>query len=165
MTGPQNSFAIIGMACRFPKAPSVATFWELLCQGKDGLSKVDEDTVSHYVPVKGVVENIESFDASFFGISPADAQLLDPQIRIFLESAHEALEDSGNVADKFAGKIGVFSGMADSQYLQQNILKNLKAQSESDWFQKRVATSMGCLSTYVSYYLNVSPRESPPYMG
>src|SRR5437016_5627789 len=89
--------AVIGMAGRFPQAPDIDAFWRLLCEGREGFSRFDEAQLRkagmpsalssdhHYVPVNGAVADIETFDAGFFGMSPREASLTDPQHRIFLE--------------------------------------------------------------------------------
>src|SRR5215813_8774588 len=112
MTGPANnpnlnSIAIIGMAGRFPKAPDIAEFWHLLRDGVEAISFLSEDELiaggvsaakvrnPNYVPAKGVLEGADLFDASFFGYNPREAEVFDPQQRVFLECAWSALEAAG----------------------------------------------------------------------
>lgn len=163
--------AIIGMSCRFPKASAIQAFWDNLCQGEDGLTRFTDDELmqagrqnklkhENFVPVKGVLSDIDQFDASFFGFNPVDASMLDPQQRIFLECAWEALEHAGVAPSKIGSKtISVFAGMADSTYLHENLLKNNWVYQEQDRFQQRIASSMGMLSTQVSYRLNLKGRS------
>lgn len=165
------NIAVVGMACRLPKANSPMEYWNNLCMGIDCLtdfSKIEsipKDVESalqdkRFVPIKGIISDINKFDAAFFGINPADANNMDPQHRIFLECAWEALEHSGNTPDKNNIRdISVFAGMADSSYLQENLLKNKRFNRQSDWFNTRVATSMGTLSTQISYYLNLHGKS------
>lgn len=160
-----SKIAIVGMACKFPKANSVEEFWKNLCEGKDCLDRFEIDTLEDsedptYVPVRGTISDVEYFDASFFGFNPHDAKAADPQHRLFMECAWEALENAGVAPNKYQDKtISVFSGMTDSTYLYENLLKNSQFRKESDYFQQRIATSMGMLSTQVSYRLNLKGRS------
>ena len=159
-----SDIAIIGMSCRFPKANSLNEFWDNLCNQVDCLEhfELSEDDLEkkNYVPVRGVLSDIESFDANFFGFSPVDASITDPQHRLFLEVAWEALEHAGVAPQKSADKtIGVFAGMTDSSYLQENLLKNNWFLSEYDHFQQRISNSIGMLSTQLSYRLNLKGRS------
>jgi polyketide synthase PksJ len=116
--------AIIGMACRFPGAPSVSHFWDNLTRGigsvtalsaKD-LSSLPREFVNDpgFVNATGRLENIELFDAAFFNLNPAEATATDPQQRLMLECAWEALESAGyNPRGK---NIGVFAGAGESLY-------------------------------------------------
>ena len=163
-TTKSSDIAIIGMSCRFPKANSLDEFWDNLCNQVDCLErfKLTEDDLEkkNYVPVRGILSDIESFDASFFGFSPVDASITDPQHRMFLEVAWEALEHAGIAPQKSSDKtISVFAGMTDSTYLQENLLKNNWFLSEYDHFQQRIANSMGMLSTQLSYRLNLKGRS------
>lgn len=160
--------AIVGFSCRYPNSNSPDEYWKNLCDGLDCLTNFKEisnfDNVEnnklqpHFVPIKGVISDIDQFDAGFFGFSPSDASALDPQQRIFLECAWEALEYSGNVpsSDK---TISIFCGMADSSYLQENLLKNKQFNQQNDWFNTRVSTSIGTLSTQVSYRLDLKGKS------
>jgi acyl transferase domain-containing protein len=100
------------------------------------------------------------FDARFFNFDPVDASIIDPQQRIFLECAWEALEFSGNTPVKNNSKnISVFAGMADSSYLQDNLLKSSWFNQNHDLLNARIATSIGTLSTQVSYRLNLNGKS------
>lgn len=110
--------------------------------------------------MRGIVNDIDQFDAQFFGMNPYDASMMDPQQRIFLECAWEAFEHAGIVpANNSHQKISVFCGMADSSYLQENILKSHPQKDHPDWFNIHVATSMGALSTQISYRLNLRGKS------
>ncbi len=123
--------AIIGMSCRMPGANNVVEFWDLLKNGKDGVSEVSYDKwdIDQYydseitTPGKmtsrwgAFLENIDQFDPLFFGISPREAAYIDPQQRIFLEVAWEALEDAGQTIEALSGsQTGVFVGVYNSDY-------------------------------------------------
>ncbi|CEG58377.1 type I polyketide synthase [Legionella fallonii] len=162
-----QDIAIIGMSCRFPKARNVDEFWHNLCQGTHCLTRFDEDALPYsllankeFVPVKGILEDSAQFDAHFFGFNPVDAKITDPQHRIFLECAWEALEHAAIAPSKMKSKvISLFSGMTDSTYLKENLLKSQWFCNEFDSVHQRIATSMGMLSTQVSYRLNFKGRS------
>lgn len=127
----EDPIAIVGMACRFPGAPDLAGFWSLLQGGVDAITEVprarwDVDAIYHPVPgtpgkmcsrFGGFVDDIDRFDAAFFGIPPHEAARIDPQQRLFLEVAWEALEDAGqSPADLAGSSSGVFAGVCTSDY-------------------------------------------------
>src|SRR5258707_525871 len=122
------SIAVIGKSGRFPKAESLNQFWQNLCNGKEAISFfTDEELLSsgvdpellrqpNYVKAMGIVEDADLFDAHFFGFTPREAQLLDPQQRMFLECAWEALEDAGYATDD-PGLVGVYASTTMSTYI------------------------------------------------
>ena len=163
-----NEIAIIGMSCRFPGANSLQEYWDNLCLGKESLQRFDKESLANksrdaekqFVPVRGILRGIEQFDANFFGFNPGDAQIADPQQRILLECAWEALEHAAIAPEKLETQsISVFAGMADSTYLQENLLKNNWFNKEHDLLQQRIATSASMLSTQISYRLNLKGRS------
>ena len=124
--------AIVGMACRFPGAPDLGAFWQLLCDGRDGLREVpgdrwdvdayyadDRDAPgTYYARRGGFLDDIAGFDAEFFRISPREACALDPQQRLFLEVAWEALEHAGEHTGSLAERqAGVFVGVMNHEYV------------------------------------------------
>ena len=104
---PEDAIAIIGMSGRFPGAKNINQFWQNLREGVESIQffpdqdfvagNIDSNIVANpdYVKAKPILDDIELFDASFFGINPREAELLDPQHRIFLECAWEVLENAG----------------------------------------------------------------------
>src|SRR3954469_24432612 len=116
------SIAIVGLAGRFPGAASIDEFWTNLTNGVESIRRfgvdelitmgVDPSTIATpgYVPAAGVLPDAREFDAAFFGCSPREAELMDPQHRIFLECAWEALEDAAIVPERHRGTVGVFAG-------------------------------------------------------
>ena len=124
-----NEVAVIGMAGRFPGAANLQQFWRNLCDGVESITEfTDQELASsgvdpavmsnpHYVKSGSVLEGAELFDASFFGFAPLEATLIDPQYRVFLECAWEALEDAGHSPRKFSGSIGVYAGARTNSYL------------------------------------------------
>jgi acyl transferase domain-containing protein/thioesterase domain-containing protein len=151
--------AVIGMAGRFPGASSLERFWQNLVKGIESVSTfsdaqllsagVDPDLLKlpNYVKAGVVLDGVEMFDADFFGFSPREAECTDPQHRVFLECAWEALENAGYDPQQYAGHIGVFAGSGDSDY--QDILSLLPG------LQRSIAVQKDFLATRVSYKLNL----------
>jgi acyl transferase domain-containing protein/NADPH:quinone reductase-like Zn-dependent oxidoreductase len=129
-----DAIAVIGMAGRFPGAAGISQFWHNLCGGVESVRFFSRETLAArgvpaamlddplYVKANAVLDGIEMFDADFFDFTPREAEVTDPQHRVFLECAWEALEDSGYDPDGFDGLIGVFAGAGLSTYLLNNIL-------------------------------------------
>ena len=122
-----TGLAIVGMAGRFPKARNLDEFWRNLCDGVEAVSFFSDDELAeagggsrggpNFVKARAVLEDADLFDAAFFGMNPKEAGLTDPQHRLFLECASEALENANCDASRFAGAIGVFAGMSTNTYL------------------------------------------------
>ncbi|MBW4506978.1 MAG: SDR family NAD(P)-dependent oxidoreductase [Scytonematopsis contorta HA4267-MV1] len=161
-----SEIAIIGLAGKFPQAKNVEEFWQNLRNGVESISFfTDEELLSsginaallsdpNYVRAKAVLEDAELFDASFFGFNPREAEITDPQHRIFLECAWEALENAGYKSETDKGLIGVFAGANLSSYLL-NIYLNRKIISV-DERQLSIACDKDYLSTRTSYKLNLT---------
>ena len=110
----------------------------------------------HYVRRTGIVDNVDRFDAGFFGIGPRDAALMDPQHRLFYETAWEALESSGHIPERFDGAIGVFAGCGMNTYLVNNLLTHPGLLDQVGWFLLRhTANDKDFLTTGVSYRLDL----------
>src|SRR5262245_8052885 len=128
--------AIIGMAGRFPGARDLDEFWRNLCDGVESISfPSDTELLSRglapallaepsWVKAAAVLDAFDSFDAAFFGYTPREAELIDPQQRLFLECASEALERAGYNPDTAPGAIGVFGGTTTNTYLLYNLASN-----------------------------------------
>ena len=122
----QEPIAIIGMGCRYPGANTPEQFWDLLCDKVDAVVPIagkrwstDAEINSPGTRWAGLIDDVESFDAAFFGISNREAELLDPQQRLLLEVSWQALEDAGIPADKLVGsKTGVFVGLCSNDYYE-----------------------------------------------
>jgi acyl transferase domain-containing protein/thioesterase domain-containing protein/NAD(P)-dependent dehydrogenase (short-subunit alcohol dehydrogenase family) len=134
MTGTTGSaVAVTALACRFPGAPDADAFWRLLVEAREGLTRfTDEELAARgvprrtrrdpaYVPVGGLIDGQDLFDPVPFGFTDAEAALLDPQQRLFLECAWQALERAGHGGGRDAGAVGVFAGAAHSAYLTSNL--------------------------------------------
>ena len=155
------------MAARFPGADSVEAFWQNLCEGKESISRfsdeqllasgVDAALLSHpdYVKAGGVLSEIEQFDASFFGFSPREAKTLDPQIRLFMECAWQALEHAGCNPEKYEGKIGLYAGAGLNTYWHNNLSERLDPALSVNAYHAMISNDKDFLSTRVSYKLNL----------
>lgn len=145
--------AIIGMAGRFPKARNIEEYWQNLAQGVIGIEFLEPVTNNpEYVNAYSSFEDVDHFDAAFFGYSPKEAEIIDPQHRVFLECAWEALENAGYDSERYTGSIGVYAGSALNSYLI-----NLEPLRESlDNVQVVVSNVMGLMPTRVSYKLNLT---------
>lgn len=165
-----NEIAIIGMAGRFPMASTLDEFWQNLAAGREVITTFSPEELEaagippavyndpRYVPRKGMLENIDMFDAAFFDYSPREAEILDPQQRIFLECAWQALEHAGYAAKTYPGLIGVYAGSGTSNYyfyLLHNTLLNPELRKRIDPFQLALANEKDYLATRVSYKLNL----------
>lgn len=129
-TGTGNEIAIVGMAGRFPGAPDLATFWENLRAGRDAISRFDPSELESapqwparmrqhpdFVPAGGVLADADRFDHDLFGLSPREAQWMDPQQRVLLEVAWAALEDAGYDPRRTGERIAVYAGAGVSGHL------------------------------------------------
>ncbi|MUG96487.1 SDR family NAD(P)-dependent oxidoreductase [Scytonema sp. UIC 10036] len=163
----RDEIAIIGMAGRFPEANKVDSFWQNLLSGVESISFfTDEELISagvdsellknpNYVKANGILENIDLFDASFFGFSPREAEITDPQHRLFLECVWEALENAGYNSEIYSGQIGLFAGVAASSYLLSNLYLNRNLMESEDSYQVLIGNDKDFLPTLVSYKLNL----------
>ncbi|MEO0424965.1 MAG: type I polyketide synthase, partial [Pseudomonadota bacterium] len=130
---PEDAIAIVGMSGRFPGAPSVAALWDLVRTGGRGIRTLSEEELQaagvpdrqlrdpSYVRARGVLDDVAGFDAALFGMSPREAAFTDPQHRLFLECAFEALEDAAIAAGGDL-RAGVFGGVSSSSYFANQIL-------------------------------------------
>ncbi|MEL6325278.1 MAG: beta-ketoacyl synthase N-terminal-like domain-containing protein, partial [Cyanobacteria bacterium J06626_23] len=158
--------AIIGMAGRFPGARSITEFWQNLQQSVESIVPLDDarllaqgvtqETLDdpNYIKVGGVLADSDQFDAAFFGFSPREAELLDPQQRLFLETAWQALETAGYASERYDGSVGVYGGAGMNGYLL-NLYANPKIRETVSPYELFIANDKDFLSTRVSYKLNL----------
>jgi acyl transferase domain-containing protein/acyl carrier protein len=164
---PSEAVAIIGLAGRFPGARNVEEFWRNLRAGVESIRFFDEKeleasgigpeiyTRPDYVRAKGLCDDVEMFDAGFFGLTPREAEIMDPQHRLFLECSWEALESAGYDFEEWGGRIGVYAGSSMSTYLLVNLLSNPELFERVNGLQARIMNDRDFLTTHVSYKLNL----------
>ncbi len=173
-TSKPEGIAIIGMSGRFPGAKDVRQFWQNLVTGVDSISRFRDDELEYnvaneagqltgqsYVNARGMLENVDLFDAAHFDINPHEAELMDPQHRFFLECASEALEAAGYDSERYPGLIGVFAGCSVNSYLLYNLCKDrafaarFAGNYQVDNFSTLLGNDKDFLTTRVSYKLNL----------
>jgi amino acid adenylation domain-containing protein len=164
--------AIIGMSGRFPGARDVEEFWQNVAEGKVSISHFSPlelearnsaglERSPDYVAARGVLDDPGMFDAEFFGISPRDAESMDPQHRIFLETCWNALEDAGYDQSTYAGQIGLFGGCSLNTYLLANLchdrafIDEVTGNYQVGEFRSFMGNDKDFLTTRVAYKLNL----------
>ncbi len=162
-----TDIAVIGLAGRFPGSRTIAEFWQNLRGGIESVSFfTDEELLGagvsadmlrnpRCVKARAVIEEAENFDAAFFGISAREAEIMDPQHRLFLECAWASLEDAGYDPAQFRGRIGVYGGESINTYLSNNLSKNPDLLARLGPQQIRNGNRIDNLCTRVSYKLNL----------
>ncbi|AFY93865.1 type I polyketide synthase [Chamaesiphon minutus] len=157
--------AVIGMVGRFPGANSIEELWANLRAGTESMTWFDEADIDpsidpdkiaspNYIRAKGILAGAELFDANFFGINDREAQMMDPQTRIFLELAAEALENVGYLAVD-GNKIGVYAGAADNTYFEKHLSCQPEILDRFGEFQTHLVNDRDYLTTRASYELNL----------
>lgn len=170
---PPEGVAIVGLAGRFPGARDTRELWRNLCAGVESITTFSEDELrtsgidpalvadADYVRTRAILDDADKFDAAFFGVTPHDAELTDPQHRVFLECAWHALEDAGLDPQRYRGSIGVYAGSSLNTYLLDNIatqrdrLADFVAQFQSDGYPLLLGSDKDYLATRVSYKLDL----------
>ncbi|MFC7801271.1 beta-ketoacyl synthase N-terminal-like domain-containing protein [Bacillus subtilis] len=158
--------AIVGMNGRFPGAPDLETYWKNLLEGKEGVRFFSDEELkeegidqsqyenSNYVKAGTELKDIDKFDAAFFGFTPREAEVMDPQQRLFLECCWEVLETAGYDPEKYLGRIGVYAGVFSSTYLF-NLYSNPSLYHSVGELNIRHGNEKDYLATRVSYKLNL----------
>ncbi|WP_020659973.1 type I polyketide synthase [Amycolatopsis benzoatilytica] len=159
--------AIVGMACRVPGAANVRQFWKNLTAGVESVRRftraeqlavgvpVEELDDPAFVPAAPVLDDMAGFDAAFFGMTPREAELADPQQRLFLELCHTALEDAGHPPGRVRGEVGVYGGTGVDDYLWRNIRGNRRIWESAGRGLTMVGNSPDYLATFTSYKLDL----------
>ena len=161
-----TEIAIVGMAGRFPGAKNLAEFWQNLKNGVESISffsdaeltaaGVNSDRADpNYVPAKAVLEDVDMFDAAFFDYNPREAEMLDPQHRVLLECAVEALEHAGYDPDRFPGPIGVYAGVSAGSYLDFNLNSHPDLIEKVGAYQVEIGNRGDFVPTTISFKLNL----------
>ena len=160
----ENDVAIVGIAAHLPDARSVSEFWRNLRDGKNAFVRYSAEELRaagvsprllqhpNYVPVAAPLPDMEDFDGEFFGLSPKESAIMDPQHRHFLEVAWEALEDAGHPPERFEGPIGVFAGCGHGAYFVNNLLSNPDlVETVGHFLLRHTGNDKDFLATRVSY--------------
>ncbi|AWM32568.1 polyketide synthase [Hymenobacter nivis] len=161
-----TDIAVIGMAGRFPGANTIEELWEVLKNGRETirfftLDKIDSSVPEAlrndpaYVPARGIIDQADQFDAGFFGLTPKLAEAMDPQHRIFLEIAWEALEQTGHLPTHYAGRVGVFAGCGYNTYFLNNVLANPDHVEQVGSVQVMLANEKDYIATRTAYQLDL----------
>jgi acyl transferase domain-containing protein/SAM-dependent methyltransferase len=165
---PPDAIAIIGMRGRFPGAPNVDAFWRNLRNGVESISLFSEAELRrsgvaselirnpNYVPAAGVLSEFGGFDTAFFHFTAREAECTDPQHRLLLECAWEALEQAGYVGAGFDGRVGVYAGAGPSGYWMHNLAPNPDIRSSIGAIQLLIGNAKDYVATRISYKLNLT---------
>ncbi|HEX5660661.1 MAG TPA: polyketide synthase, partial [Polyangiales bacterium] len=164
----QPDVAIVGMAGRFPGAPSVAAYWRNVRDGVESIRRLSDEQLlaagvppdklddPSYVKACPVLDDIDKFDAAFFGFNPRDASVMDPAHRFFLEVAWEAIEHAGYTGLPEESRVGVFAGAGAPLYMQENLRTNAELmRTMGDFLVRHTGNDMNFLATRVSYELDL----------
>ena len=162
-----DAIAVIGMAARFPGAADVQAFWDNLVAGRDGIRRFARAELDAsippalrddpaYVPARGVLDDVEAFDAAFFGISPREAELTDPQQRMFLELCWSCMESAGYVPDAQPRPVGVFAGMYNASYFANHISAHPEKVAALGEFLVMLANEKDYIATRTAHRLNLT---------
>ncbi|HYO74421.1 MAG TPA: beta-ketoacyl synthase N-terminal-like domain-containing protein, partial [Archangium sp.] len=174
-SGPED-IAIIGMAGRFPGARSVEELWQNLRQGVESISRFSPEELEpifglpegvfqwqhpQFVPAGGVLADADKFDHGFFDISLREAQWMDPQQRLFLQTAWSALEDAGVDPERAQGRISLYAGASDSGYSQ--VVRSNVPLDPAAFFEAGTNASHQGMATKASYKLRLTGESLMVY--
>ena len=166
LAATQDEIAIVGYAGRFPDADSVEAFWHNIANGVESLRIFSDDELRqtgtpqallenpHFVKKGVLLDDIDKFDAGFFGFTPREAELIDPQQRLLFECAQQALELAGYGDRSGPRQVGVFCGVMDSHYLTEHIMPTQQTQGRIDPTVMH-ANSSAYSATRLAYKLNL----------
>lgn len=166
-TNQIEGIAIVGMAGRFPGANNIAEFWRNLRDGVESITFFSDEELRkagveasrlsspNFVKAKGAIENGDMFDAAFFGFTPREAEIMDPQHRVFMECVWTALEDAGYDPETYKGTIGLYGGAGMNSYLLLNLMSNRDLLDSVGLLQASVQNRGDHLTTHVAYELNL----------
>ena len=162
----QDAIAVIGMSLHFTGADTVDEFWNNLKNGVESIKfftpqeldpslPADEVNDPNYIRARGIMNDAKGFDAAFFQMNPNVAKATDPQQRVLLELAWNALEHSGYSPSRYDGLIGVFAGMGNSTYYLNNVLPNKDAVRRVGSLQAMTLNEKDYIATRIAYELNL----------
>ncbi|WP_406148845.1 beta-ketoacyl synthase N-terminal-like domain-containing protein [Streptomyces sp. NBC_01012] len=165
---PEQSVAIIGMSGRFPGAGDVDALWRMVVAGEEGRADYTDEQLTEagvperlladpaYVKSGFPLDGFDRFDAGFFGVTRSEAELMDPQHRLLLETAWQAMERAGHPAGTFEGRTGVFVGISGSAYLRERVADSGPGGQVSEEIQVAIGNDPGMAALRVSYKLGLT---------
>jgi phthiocerol/phenolphthiocerol synthesis type-I polyketide synthase E len=161
------AIAIVGMAARVPGAGDIDQFWVNMTGGVESIATFEEEELRaagipdkhlrdpNYVRAAPVIDGVESLDAAYFGIAPREAELLDPQHRVFLEMCATGLQHAGYDPASYAGRIGVYAGAKENIYLKRNVEPDNALMRAAGELAAHISNNTDYLATGVAYRLNL----------
>ena len=164
---PELDIAVIGMSGKFPGADNLEQFWKNLASGTESIVTLSDEELreagvppeelqdAHYVRRRGILREPTAFDAYFFDYTPHEAEIIDPQHRLFMEVAWEALENAGYNAESTEGLIGLFGGVSMNTYLYRYLAARRQGLSSAEGYQLAIGNDKDFLTTRVSYKFNL----------
>ncbi|MEU7449788.1 type I polyketide synthase [Streptomyces diastaticus] len=165
--GKEELIAVVGMAGRFPGAGDLAEFWSNLRAGVASLTELTDQqllrsgvaeqylTDPDYVRVAPLLDDFDLFEPALYGITPREAEAMDPQFRVLLEVCHTALQDAGYDSAAFPGRIGMYSGARSNDYLGSNVRANPQFMAALGEARARLANDADFMTTNVSFRLGL----------
>ncbi|PEL52428.1 beta-ketoacyl synthase N-terminal-like domain-containing protein, partial [Bacillus wiedmannii] len=162
-----SEIAVIGMEGRFPGANNIQEFWNNLCKGTESIKFYSNEEIAaltkktdlihqeNFVKAAPLLKDVDKFDAEFFGYTPNEAEIMDPQQRLFLECSWASLEDAGYDPDLYRGKVGVFAGSRMNTYIF-NIIEDRELRNKLGSVSIGVGNDFGLLASRIAYKLNLN---------
>ncbi|MFI5957606.1 SDR family NAD(P)-dependent oxidoreductase [Cryptosporangium sp. NPDC051539] len=159
--------AVVGMACRLPGASDLDEFWRTLVEGAESITTLTEEQQlangvpearrrnPDYVPAEPMMPGFDRFDAPLFGMTAHEARLCDPQLRVFLETCHAALEHAGYDPFGMDESVGVFGSAGPNDYFQHYVSKQPELRGGAAGMQAQTLNQADYLATFTSYKLNL----------
>src|SRR6185312_7295206 len=163
-----ESVAVVGMSARFPGAADLDAYWRNLRDGVESIAPFSAEELAaagvpqellekpRYVRAGAVLRDVELFDGGLFGFTPREAELMDPQHRLFLEQSWEALENAGYDPGRYPGTVGIFGGMGMSKYLLLHLLSHPEVVEEAGSLQLRLLNDKDFLVSTVAFKLGLT---------
>jgi len=161
-----SDIAIIGMSGRFPGADTVAEFWDLLVEGREGIHFFSDNELDPsipnevrndpgYVRARGILSDVAHFDADFWQINPKQAELMDPQQRVFLEISRDVLESTGHLPAAYNDRIGIYAGSGSNGYFLNNVWPHQSKIQQAGKIMVDTFNEKDYLSSRTAYHLNL----------
>ncbi|MDJ0837363.1 MAG: beta-ketoacyl synthase N-terminal-like domain-containing protein [Acidobacteriota bacterium] len=165
---PGLKIAVVGMSLRVPGASDEESFWQMLRDGECSVRTFSREELEafgvdpeemddpNYVPVRATLDDVRGFDHTFFGMTPREAQLTDPQQRLMMECAWEALENAGYHPHKYKEPIGLFAGSGQNYYLEEHLLANRDLVDTVGLFSIMISNTKDNMTPRIAYRLNLT---------